>query len=157
MMLSGTMFHLVGCFRHWHCSYCIKHDLIGGPRSILVDSARWSRISMDFVGKHQDDSWCGNQAIFNCTRGMKHNEKNSVRKLVDNRLSRKAIEYIKQRFNGKLREIHWECGRDRERGEPRNLIQNNIIHSVHRMCSESTFIQTLTHGPIRVPSVLDCS
>ena len=30
MMLSGTMFHLVVCFRHRHHSYYTQHDLIGG-------------------------------------------------------------------------------------------------------------------------------
>ena len=52
MMLSGTMFHLVGCFHHWCRSYCIQHDLrwmsklITPYWSILVDSARGSRIPM---------------------------------------------------------------------------------------------------------------
>ena len=30
MMLSGTMFHLVVCFRHRHHSYYTQHDLIRG-------------------------------------------------------------------------------------------------------------------------------
>ena len=43
------------------------------------------------------------------------------------------------RFNGKLK--HSVRGRDKERKHKKTLLQNNTLCSVHRMCSDDTFIQ----------------
>ena len=46
--------------------------------------------------------------------------------------------------------------RDTKSRTQKNLIQN-IIRSIHSMCSKSTFIQEPTHGLTQVPLVLESS
>ena len=48
------------------------------------------------------------------------------------------------RFNGKLRMKDTEYTGETKRAKHRNLISNNTIPSIHRMCSKSTFIQVHT-------------